>query len=168
MPHCGLCCVSPSTVVLPRPRSQPQEGAEAWKDTSPQLGGTSGAPVFKTWPRQLIPQPYVKPLAVLSGGRGRFQCANTWYGCQLWFYKKHRRYLLDLLIFFFFLSGKFAVPYLLEYNSPQNIKQIHSVLCRHIITLCVHVMHICSPLAVHLVNVWETPRFKASSVSFVL
>lgn len=73
-----------------------------------------------------------------------------------------------LNIFFFFLSGKFAVPYLLEYNSPQNIKQIHSVLCRHIITLCVHVMHICSPLAVHLVNVWETPRFKASSVSFVL
>lgn len=68
-----------------------------------------------------------------------------------------------------FVSEKLAVPHLLECNSLQNIKQMHSLLCRHIITLCVvHIMHICSTLAVHLVNVWETPRFKASTVSFVL
>lgn len=65
-------------------------------------------------------------------------------------------------------TGEFAASHLLQCNSLQNTKQMHSALCRHIITLCVHVTHICSILAVHLVDVWETPRFKVSSVSFVL
>lgn len=75
---------------------------------------------------------------------------------------------LNILFLTYGGTGEFAVSHLLKYNSLQNIKQMHSALCRHIITLCVHVMRICSTLAVHLVNVWETPRFKASSVSFVL
>lgn len=65
-------------------------------------------------------------------------------------------------------TGEFAPSHLLKYNSLKNIKQAHSAFCRHIITLCAHVTHICSILAVHLVDVWETPRFKVSSVSFVL
>lgn len=75
---------------------------------------------------------------------------------------------LNILFLAYGGTGEFAASHLLKYNSLQNIKQMHSALCRHIITLCVHIRHICSTLAVHLVNVWETPWFKASSVSFVL
>lgn len=109
----------------------------------------------------------VKPWAVFISDRAGLQFTNISVAVSLESTKTTEDSFGLLNTLFLICGGPGEVSHLLKYNSLQNTKQMHAALCRRI-TLCVHVTHTCSILAVHLVDVWETPRFKVSSVSFVL
>lgn len=109
----------------------------------------------------------VKPWAVLPNGRAGLQFTNIGVSFESTKTAEDSFGSLNTLFLIYGGTREVAASHLLKHNSLQNIKQTRSALCRHIITLSVHVTHICSILVVHPVDVWETPRFKVSSVSFV-